>query len=313
MLGRRDPGVDVAIIEFALLAPQIRHNRSSFPRRCHFSTSVAKITHFGRYSFRDGQSRPASIAIPGRARVGSMKKKNSEFNQLNETGRRKKADRREETTTSAVERRDGGTRRRHIDPTTCERDYSEDEIEFMRAVDEYKRKNRRMFPTCSELLEVLRELGYQKVTDSAQPDESLIETPNDEVGTPQTEATPENSDHMATEVVGTRCAAESDWDELADKPSVSETCGDALDSELTSDCSTHREAPPISKDSPTEMPTSTTTDSTEIGMASKLNNNSSKRSGSGKKKTAKSISKAAATGISVPLNEATEVTSAICH
>lgn len=242
-----------------------------------------------------------------------MKKKNSEFNQLNETGRRKKADRREETTTSAAERRDGGTRRRHIDPTTCERDYSEDEIEFMRAVDEYKRKNRRMFPTCSELLEVLRELGYQKVTDSVQSDEPLIETPNAEVSTPLTEATQENSDDIATEVVGTRCAAESNWDELADTPSVSETCGDALDSGLTSDCSKQCEGDPISQDSPTEMPTSTTTDSIEIGMASKLNNNSSKKSGSGKKKNAKSISKSAATGISVPLNEATEATSAICH
>jgi hypothetical protein len=51
-------------------------------------------------------------------------------------------------------------RRRQIDPTTCERDYSTDEIEFMRALDEYKRSNRRMFPTCSEILEVVRSLGY---------------------------------------------------------------------------------------------------------------------------------------------------------
>ena len=41
-------------------------------------------------------------------------------------------------------------RRRQIDPTTCERDYSNDEIEFMQALDEYKRENGRMFPTCSE-------------------------------------------------------------------------------------------------------------------------------------------------------------------
>ena len=51
-------------------------------------------------------------------------------------------------------------RRRQIDPTTCERDYSADELEFMRALDEYKRANGRMFPTCSEILEVLRGLGY---------------------------------------------------------------------------------------------------------------------------------------------------------
>jgi hypothetical protein len=56
-------------------------------------------------------------------------------------------------------------RRRHIDPTTCERDYSDHEIEFMRAMDDYKRDSGRMFPTCSEVLEVIRALGYHKLTD----------------------------------------------------------------------------------------------------------------------------------------------------
>ncbi len=53
-------------------------------------------------------------------------------------------------------------RRRQIDPTTCERDYSDDEVEFMQAMEAYKRKNGRMFPTCSEVLEVVRSLGYAK-------------------------------------------------------------------------------------------------------------------------------------------------------
>lgn len=56
-------------------------------------------------------------------------------------------------------------RRRHIDPTTCERDYSDQEVEFMRAMDDYKRKAGRMFPTCSEVLEVLRDLGYHQLSD----------------------------------------------------------------------------------------------------------------------------------------------------
>lgn len=56
-------------------------------------------------------------------------------------------------------------RRRHIDPTTCERDYSDPEIEFMRAMDIYKRDSGRMFPTCSEVLEVIRALGYYKLSD----------------------------------------------------------------------------------------------------------------------------------------------------
>jgi hypothetical protein len=53
-------------------------------------------------------------------------------------------------------------RRKLIDPTTCERDYSLDEVEFMKAMDDYKRKSGRMFPTWSEVLEVVRGLGYEK-------------------------------------------------------------------------------------------------------------------------------------------------------
>lgn len=56
-------------------------------------------------------------------------------------------------------------RRRHIDPTTCERDYSDPEIEFMKAMDDYKHRSGRMFPTCSEVLEVIRDLGYVRLTD----------------------------------------------------------------------------------------------------------------------------------------------------
>jgi hypothetical protein len=53
-------------------------------------------------------------------------------------------------------------RRRRIDPTTCERDYGADEVEFMQALDRYKQSSGRMFPTCSEILEVVRSLGYAK-------------------------------------------------------------------------------------------------------------------------------------------------------
>jgi hypothetical protein len=60
------------------------------------------------------------------------------------------------------ERREKVNRRRQIDPTTCERDYTDAEIEFMHALDQYKRTSGRMFPTCSEVLEVLVNLGYEK-------------------------------------------------------------------------------------------------------------------------------------------------------
>jgi|ERR1700685_4871491 len=54
-------------------------------------------------------------------------------------------------------------RRRQIDPTTCERDYTVEQVEFMKAMDLYKRRSGRQFPTWSEVLEVLQNLGYRKV------------------------------------------------------------------------------------------------------------------------------------------------------
>lgn len=57
-------------------------------------------------------------------------------------------------------------RRRQIDPTTCERDYTDDEIAFMAAIDEYKRISGRMFPTCSEILEVIRGMGYVRASEA---------------------------------------------------------------------------------------------------------------------------------------------------
>lgn len=59
-------------------------------------------------------------------------------------------------------------RRRQIDPTTCEREYSDEEVLFMHALDAYKRSSGRMFPTCSEILEVIRGLGYTKLTEEEQ-------------------------------------------------------------------------------------------------------------------------------------------------
>src|SRR6516165_2341728 len=67
-----------------------------------------------------------------------------------------------EQATRAAKARQTSGRRRFVDPTTCDRDYSQAELEFMRAMNEYKQKSGRMFPTWSEVLEVLRKLGYEK-------------------------------------------------------------------------------------------------------------------------------------------------------
>ena len=99
-----------------------------------------------------------------------MKKSKHEMRAMNEIGQRKGDDRRkaEDSEKFAGSDRRKSNRRRQIDPTTCEREYSDQEIEFMHAMDEYKRRSGRMFPTCSEILEVLTKLGYRKVAEAQE-------------------------------------------------------------------------------------------------------------------------------------------------
>ncbi|MBX9654527.1 hypothetical protein K2Y11_13010 [bacterium] len=82
------------------------------------------------------------------------------------------ADRRKKQIPVAVDRRASdrrvGERRRQIDPTTCEREYNNEEIEFMKAIEDYKRDFRRPFPTWSEVLEVMKALGYRRVADETE-------------------------------------------------------------------------------------------------------------------------------------------------
>jgi hypothetical protein len=91
----------------------------------------------------------------------------------NARDRRKGTERRKKDVPVAAERRKVERRkvprRRQIDPTTCERDYTTDEIEFMHALDAYKRANGRMFPTCSEILEVIRDMGYVRLPAGTEP------------------------------------------------------------------------------------------------------------------------------------------------
>ena len=125
-------------------------------------TSIAKGTSTAKKKSTAKRSTGAAAAVERR---GSQ-------------DRRKPSDRRKKGQPVAVERRKMErrvkvNRRRQIDPTTCERDYTPDEIEFMSALDDYKRVSGRMFPTCSEVLEVIKNLGYQKAETAGQPNLGL--------------------------------------------------------------------------------------------------------------------------------------------
>jgi hypothetical protein len=92
--------------------------------------------------------------------------------------RRQKAQKVEADRRVSKNRREGQyERRRQIDPTTCERDYTDAEIEFMTAIDKYRRENCRPFPTWSEVLEVLMACGYRKVAEPAEPAAPVAEIP----------------------------------------------------------------------------------------------------------------------------------------
>ncbi len=68
---------------------------------------------------------------------------------------------------TGLERRRGPGRRRSDDRRSAEEgEMSDEQFEFVMAVDTYKRLNNRPFPTWTEVLEVVKQLGYRKVAAS---------------------------------------------------------------------------------------------------------------------------------------------------
>src|SRR5688500_8481166 len=75
--------------------------------------------------------------------------------------RRAGVDRREDT---GLERRRGPGRRRSDDRRSAEEgEMSAEQFEFVMAIETYKKVNKRLFPSWTEVLEVMLQLGYRKV------------------------------------------------------------------------------------------------------------------------------------------------------
>jgi hypothetical protein len=77
-----------------------------------------------------------------------------------------------------VERRVKKERRRRIDPTTFEKQYTDDEMEFMNAIQRFKERTGKSFPTHGDVLEVAAALGYRRVVIDHDP--GLVEVGLDE-------------------------------------------------------------------------------------------------------------------------------------
>ena len=78
---------------------------------------------------------------------------------------------------AARERRAKKERRKRIDPTTFEKQYTDDEMEFMTAMQRFKVRTGRAFPSHGEVLRVALSLGYRRlvIDDNDEDDESSDE------------------------------------------------------------------------------------------------------------------------------------------
>ncbi len=89
-----------------------------------------------------------------------------------EQGEKRQADRRGGDRRAPVDRRigldrrRGPGRRRSDDRRRAEEgEMTDTQFEFIMAINEYKRVNKRPFPSWTEVLDIIRALGYRKVAD----------------------------------------------------------------------------------------------------------------------------------------------------
>jgi len=76
-----------------------------------------------------------------------------------------------------LDRRRGPGRRLSADRKAAELGYMSDEqYEFLMAINEYKKTNNRPFPTWTEVLEIIKALGYRKVAEPITLEELRIES-----------------------------------------------------------------------------------------------------------------------------------------
>jgi hypothetical protein len=107
--------------------------------------------------------------------MSDRRRRQADTSDPNFVERRQSGDRRQSVVDRrlGLDRRRGPGRRRSDDRKAAEEGHMSDEqFEFLMAVEEYKRANARPFPTWTEVLELVKALGYRKVAEPqplAQP------------------------------------------------------------------------------------------------------------------------------------------------
>lgn len=93
--------------------------------------------------------------------ISKMDREHTQERRIGEDRRASVVDRR-----LGLDRRRGPGRRLTDDRKSAEEgQMSQEQFEFLMAIDEYKRQNTRPFPTWTEVLEVIKALGYRKVAE----------------------------------------------------------------------------------------------------------------------------------------------------
>ncbi len=113
----------------------------------------------------------------------NMEMNNEKFDERrSSTDRRDGEDRRQSVVDRrlGLDRRRGPGRRRSDDRRTAEEGQMTDEqFEFLMAIDEYKKANSRPFPTWTEVLELIKALGYRRVAEPSALAESSKQQQNE--------------------------------------------------------------------------------------------------------------------------------------
>jgi hypothetical protein len=114
----------------------------------------------GEAERREGQGPDRRESVVDR-RAG-LERRRTSAEEAGYTGPERRAAERRDST--GLERRRGPGRRRSDDRKAAEEgEMTDEQFEFCMAIETYKKVNKRMYPTWTEVLEVVRQLGYRKV------------------------------------------------------------------------------------------------------------------------------------------------------